>query len=467
MSSIDIITMALRNLFKRKMRTVLTVLGVVIATASIVVMISLGLAMNAKFDAEVEGLGDVTTVTIYGNVGVQVASVSANGGGRVQQNQPPPLDDNAIASFRRLKGVKAATGLLRMNLHFKSGKYILSWANVMALDPASMAELGYKAAQGRLLEPGDKLNVVFGAKAELNFYKEGVYDSRFYQDMMGEEVQTYVDVFKDKITMSTNYNFLYPNDAEVAVKPETIHVAGLLEPKDMDTDQSIFMEISTAQKLKKTQQKEEQEQNAEYGYFSSSQQNRTQQQALTYDTALVKCTDLDTVKKVKDELTDMGFYAQIPTQYLDSLQSFSQGIQTLLGAIGAVSIFVAAIGIANTMVMAIYERTKEIGVMKVIGASIKDIKKLFLLEAALIGLIGGVFGLGLSFVISYALNHVRFSFFSVINEMFSSDDHTISLITPWLCGMALVFAAVVGLLSGYFPARRAMKLSALAAIRSE
>jgi ABC-type antimicrobial peptide transport system permease subunit len=463
MSSLDIFSMSFRNLLKRKLRTFLTVLGVIIATASIVVMISLGLAMNSKFDDEIEKLGDVTTVTVYGNVGYSYGSSGP-------AITPPPLDDNAVMGFRRMDGVKAATGLMTMSLHFKSGKYIMPYASVYALDPQSMADFGYVASQGRLLEAGDKLNFVFGAKAELNFYKDGQYDDRYYQDMIGEEVETNVDLMKDKITMSTNSSYIWPSQGEdgeeIAVKPDTVHVVGILAPKDFDADRSIFMDLATAQKLRKTQQKEEQAMNQQYGYYSSSQQSQSRTSA-AYDTVLVKCKDLNTVKDVQATLTEMGYYAQIPTQYLDSLQSFSQGLQTLLGAIGAVSIFVAAIGIANTMVMAIYERTKEIGVMKVIGASISDIKKLFLLEAALIGLIGGVFGLLLSLVISYLLNHVRFSFFTVINEMFSGTDLTISLITPWLCGMALIFAAFIGLVSGYFPARRAMRLSALAAIRAE
>jgi ABC-type antimicrobial peptide transport system permease subunit len=163
----------------------------------------------------------------------------------------------------------------------------------------------------------------------------------------------------------------------------------------------------------------------------------------------------------------MGFQTNSLNDALETMQQQARMIQAILGGIGAISLLVAALGITNTMIMSIYERTKEIGVMKVIGASIADIKKLFLLEAALIGLIGGVFGLLLSLVISYLLNHVRFSFFTVINEMFSGTDLTISLITPWLCGMALIFAAFIGLVSGYFPARRAMRLSALAAIRAE
>jgi ABC-type antimicrobial peptide transport system permease subunit len=118
------------------------------------------------------------------------------------------------------------------------------------------------------------------------------------------------------------------------------------------------------------------------------------------------------------------------------------------------------------MIMAIYERTREIGVMKVIGAAIRDIKRLFLLESALIGFFGGLFGVGFSLLASYLLNNADITLF---NEMqyIGGEGGGISLVTPWLCGAALGFASVIGLVSGYFPARRAMKLSALSAIRTE
>jgi ABC-type antimicrobial peptide transport system permease subunit len=106
--------------------------------------------------------------------------------------------------------------------------------------------------------------------------------------------------------------------------------------------------------------------------------------------------------------------------------------------------------------------------MKVIGAALRDIRKLFLLEAALIGFFGGLFGLGLSYGLSHFLNTTEFELNLMGMMSFIGDpDSVVSLITPWLAGLALIFSSVIGLISGYFPARRAMRLSALSAIRTE
>jgi len=161
----------------------------------------------------------------------------------------------------------------------------------------------------------------------------------------------------------------------------------------------------------------------------------------------------------------MGYNAWGLAESLREMQNITDSLQMLLGAIGAVSLFIAAIGISNTMIMSIYERTREIGVMKVIGASLKDIKRLFLLEASLIGVFGGFFGVGLSLVVSRVINTVGIPFFNMM--VFGANNSDISAIPLWLCLFALGFSAAVGLISGYFPARRAMKLSALSAIRTE
>ena len=145
-------------------------------------------------------------------------------------------------------------------------------------------------------------------------------------------------------------------------------------------------------------------------------------------------------------------------------------IQLVLGGIGAVSLVVAALGILNTMIMSIYERTREIGVMKVLGCEVRHIRAMFLMEAGIIGLLGGILGLGVSYGASALINFFASSGGSGalggILGMAGSVS-TISVIPPWLAAGSVVFAVCVGVVSGILPANRAVKISALTAIRQD
>ena len=177
-----------------------------------------------------------------------------------------------------------------------------------------------------------------------------------------------------------------------------------------------------------------------------------------YSYAMVKVDDIDQVDTVAASIRDMGYDVETNAEYLDSMKGQFAIVQAVLGGIGAVSLLVAAIGIANTMMMSIYERTREIGVIKVLGCSLKNIKQLFLLEAAFIGLLGGIIGNLLSLVMSAVINFVT-GYGAAIGF-----DGNISYIPLWLILVSMGFAMLVGVTAGYFPALRAMRLSPLGAI---
>ncbi len=158
----------------------------------------------------------------------------------------------------------------------------------------------------------------------------------------------------------------------------------------------------------------------------------------------------------------MGFSSYSRADELDNVTEMSNTIQLVLGGIGAVSLLVSAIGIANTMVMSIYERTREIGVMKVLGCIVTDIRKLFLFEAGIIGLLGGAMGLGLSYGISFILNEYAPEIGEQLGISSGSD---ISVIPFWLALAALGFSIVVGMVSGLYPAIKATRIKAIEAIR--
>ncbi len=141
-------------------------------------------------------------------------------------------------------------------------------------------------------------------------------------------------------------------------------------------------------------------------------------------------------------------------------------IEIALGAIGAVSMLVASIGIANTMIMSVTERTREIGIFKAIGCSVNDIRKMFLTESALIGLRGGIIGIVLCFALSFAANKVVSALGLLSMVAYDIDTSVnISVIPPWLAVAAVLFCVLIGLTAGAIPSNRACKITVLEALK--
>ncbi|HAA38120.1 MAG TPA: hypothetical protein DCE00_04535, partial [Firmicutes bacterium] len=189
-----------------------------------------------------------------------------------------------------------------------------------------------------------------------------------------------------------------------------------------------------------------------------------QQQVDQYSFALVRTADVALTRSISQELRDRGFNAYSMADSLEGIEDVARQMQAVLGGIGAITLLVAAIGITNTMVMSIYERTREIAIMKVVGASFADIRTMFLAESSLIGIIGGIIGIGLSYLISYLLN----TYIGAAIGAGMGGEGTVlqvSLIPPWLVFFAVAFSMAIGLISGLYPANRAIRLDPITAMR--
>jgi hypothetical protein len=183
-----------------------------------------------------------------------------------------------------------------------------------------------------------------------------------------------------------------------------------------------------------------------------------------YDMVIVQAENLGAVTAVSEAIEDLQLDAQSLEAILDTANQVLALLQVLLGSVGALALLVAALGVANTMMMAIYERTREIGVLKALGASPGEIRALFTTEAAMIGFIGGVFGLLFGTLLGRLVDWIAHRY--LINEGVTGVGQ-LSVVPPWLAIGALIFAALIGLLAGLYPAARAARLDPVQALRHE
>lgn len=434
MRSSDLISMGFRNLWRRKLRTFLTVLGVIIGTASIVIMVSLGFGMTEGFREQLAEIGNLHVITVN-------RSYDYGGDSRKEKLI---LDDKAVSTFAGIKGVQAVTPILESYVRITSGKYT-THVSIKGIIPETMEAFDYKLKDGRLLQEEDTLSLVFGSYVPSTFYNPK--DRNFWNNWDPE--RSYVDVLKDRMELTFDTDYYGPNDKKKPPKTYKINGVGILDSGDYENDYYVFMPLSQMKKLMNENRKN-----------SRQQGSGTKQEG--YNEVKVKVADINDVQTVQQQIKDMGYSAYSLNDMLESMQETAATLQAVLGGIGAVSLLVAALGITNTMIMSIYERTREIGIMKVIGASLSDIRRLFLLEAGIIGLTGGLIGIALSYGASYILNRSNFSLLGM-----GAVGARISIIPIWLALATICFSTLVGILSGFYPARRAMKLSALEAIKTE
>lgn len=429
MKNKDLVEMAFKNLWRRKLRTFLTILGVIIGTSSIVVMLSLGFGMSESYKSQIESMGSLTTITVqksYDNYG------GASSGNKA-------LDKKAVQEFNNIPNVLGSMPMKESFASLISGRYIAS-VPIRGIPPESMELFEFNIEEGRLLNKSDDMGLVFGG---------GIKDAFYNPKSSGVYREANVDLMRDKILLSFDPSYgdqSFQGDNKIQYKEYKVKSVGLLQAGDMDKDWAVYMPMESLEKLLKEKDK--------------LTTDRTMKSTNEYNSILVKATDMDYVKTIQDKIKELGYEAYSLTDFLEEMGQITKIIQAVLGGIGAISLLVAAIGITNTMIMSIYERTKEIGVMKVIGASLKDIKRLFLLESAIIGFLGGILGVILSYGISFLINIIAPG---IIPGM----DYNISLIPIWLSLLSILFSSFIGILSGFYPAKRAMNLSALEAISAE
>ena len=465
MNKVDLLRMSLSSLWRRKLRTVLTVLGVVVGTASIVVMISLGLGLNKSSMEQIEQYGGLTTITVYPNESGYSYTTYSGGGVMIESssssdsssNEPIRIDDAMMETLSQIEHVEVASPVLSISALAKQG----IWEGniyIRGMSQEALEKMNLEAAEGTIPTSEDELQLFYGNTVITNFYNART--QQYYWET-GELPE--VDFMNYPMfvifDMDAYYNNKYGGTDEngtpvPAPKKYVVPACGVMAGGEEEYGENSSYVLCNVNALKKQLTK------AFKGKAIPGQPTNSAgkpYKEIYYDEAYIRVDDMDHVEEVQEQIRALGLQANSNVEWMNQVKEQSRSIQAALGGIGAVSLFVAAIGIANTMMMSIYERTKEIGVMKVLGCDLSAIRNMFLTEAGFIGLIGGAIGLVLSYIISAVINFV-------MKGMYASG---ISYIPIYLAVVALVFAVFIGMLAGLFPALRAMRLSPLAAIRNE
>ncbi len=443
----DLCKMGIRNLSRRKARTALTVIGVVIGTVSIVSMVSIGIGINKTFEETYMENGAMTIIQI------QQYSSNYDSDGNWTGSSKQTLDDNLVEQLKNIEHIKAIAPIIEQSVNLKCGKFS-TYAQIKAIGRDAFTEFGFpELTLGTYPTEGDTDKIVFSSESLKGFY---YYSKRNYETKE-------VDLTKDSITVTfPEYNYTRnprKKEYKINITPKTDNYAVMAESDNWDYNYYCYMDLDYFKQIWKE--------------YTSTLTVADRKKALaaveTYTTIYVNVDNIDNVTAVQDAIKELGYGTYSDMQYLEPLQETSNMIQVVLGAIGALAMLVSAINIANTMVMSIYERTREIGIMKVLGCRVTDIRRLFLYEAALIGLIGGVIGIALSYGVSYAINKYGEPIFAAIMQtsyVYDVEGSKFSVIPIWLPFAAAVFGMLVGIVSGYIPARRATKISAIEAMKS-
>ena len=432
MRFVDLVSLIADNLKRRKGRVVLTAVGVIIGTAAVVTLISLGAGLKESATNQLWGINDLSNIEVYPGY----PDMSSSGMMTYTEDDIKKITPSVIAQFEAMPGVSQVIIKQYVNAgtEIKLDK-LNAWGSMMGVNVDDLTDLGVTAAQGTT-DITAKGTVVVGSWIKNNFYNPNPRPNDPEvepPDLMGQTL--IVDFTK------------WSSDGTETKKSMRLEVVGVLEESLSESDYYIYMNWDEVLKIN--------------DWVAGSRIDYNKQ---GYNNISVKATSPEVVIDVAQQISDMGFQTYTPQSQVESINGFFTIMQVVFGGVGAVALLVAAIGIANTMAMAILERTREIGIMKAIGATNNNILSIFLGEAAGIGFLGGVGGFLLGWAICAVINLLAGSYLA--SE--SGGGTTLATSLPvWLPLFSIVFATVVGLISGLYPALSAATLVPVDALKYE
>ncbi|MCX7609877.1 MAG: FtsX-like permease family protein, partial [Anaerolineales bacterium] len=366
----------------------------------------------------------------------------SGGGGDKGPDQPPEqklLTNRALQELRSIPGVVAV-----IPREYLWGSAVLkfkrleAYVGIMGVGVEDLAEMGLQAQQGVLtLERG---TVIVGPQVARNFYNPYLRP--------GQEPPPPPDLYGKTLTIVLSKWDQQGNEIRKTIN---VRVVGILTETMGETDWSVLMPLDDVKRFNE--------------WFSGQ---RISYDKTGYSMVLVKVDAVEHVLEVNNRIVEMGFQAYTPLSVVQGINNFYLILQFIFGGVGAIALLVAAIGIANTMTMAILERTREIGLMKAVGATNRDVLAIFLGEAAGLGFLGGLGGVLIGWLLGQGLNVLALVYLAQQASQTGGLPPSVAVYTPfWLMFFALIFSTLIGLVSGLYPALRAATMPPVTALKYE
>jgi macrolide transport system ATP-binding/permease protein len=419
----DLLGTAFGNLRRRPVRNILTSAGVVIGIITLVAMVSVGVGVQNEVNRNFEALG-LESVFITPTFPEEQSAFDPFG----IAEPIVPLTPEIAAAFRDLSAVASVTPVLNLPPNMESS-ITLSEVSI----PVRLSDEYYRGPMSNITPPEMLAGVPLG-----DGETEGIVLVRGLADeLLDDSDREYADLIGKTVVLTVRLPRGETNEFNTT----------LVGVEDGFGSRSAVLGLKERVKIKA------------WWYGRPDTLNTD-----GYDILDVRAIDQESVQLVVAASEEMGTQAQTLGAVLEIANRVLSVLQALLGSVGGLALLVATLGVANTMMMAIYERTREIGVLKAIGARNREVRRMFTADAILLGFIGGVVGLILGTLLGRLADWIG-------HVYLTSEGVTgigqLSVVPPWLAVGSLVFASFIGVLGGFFPARRAARLDPVAALKHE
>ncbi len=449
MKGYDLFDLASRNLRESKLRNGLTTLGIAVGVASLVAMLSLGVGLQQLASSRLakSGIFDTVFVTSPREFGDDHDHDHDND--RKQPESNRLVDEAARAEISKLPNVVEVAPEIRVmtDIRYKDKSY-----------PAFMGALPQSAKNG------DAFDNMQGEFFTSPMAKEAILQKDFAKtlepnpnDMIGKEI---VLRYAERRAPEAGGSGSSEDEFSFSVvrKEQPLKVVGVIDQEPfggmrMISRARIFLPTEMADSLNMVQ----------FSDVRTAANADAGKGGKTYSMLTVRVSSAGKVEQVQEAIKKLGLRTYSILDATKSLRRFFAIFDMFLGIFGSLALAVASLAIVNTLVMAVLERRREIGVMKALGADDRDVKKLFFTEAGAMGIIGGALGVGLGWLIGRAINFGT----TIYLRRQNLPPENVWLVPWWLIGGAIVFAVIVSLIAALYPAARAAKLDPIQALRYE